>query len=172
MGWFNVVKGAYPVIDMVTLDRSIQDSAGGRAIVRGSSMALDANSWRVTTVSSDTTTKTPVYFALQAASDLSAQFAGSVALPKITGIPCNYPMEVETDQFDPAGTYTIGCGIGPGDAGKVINRAAGVGNTMIGFCTAVPYRRWINDAVAVPGYRTGNNVNVIRFMTCFIPALA
>lgn len=172
MGWFSVVKGAYPAIDMVTLDRPVKDSAEGRAVVRGSSMVLDANTWRVTAEGTDKGTTTPVYFALQAATDLSAQFAGSVTLPKITGIPCNYPMEVETDQYDAAGTYTIGTLLMAGDNGKVTDRDDAAGNTSIGIVTAVPFRRWVNDAVAVAGYRTGNNVSVIRFMTCFLPVLS
>lgn len=170
MGWFSVVKGAYPAIDMVTLDRPIKDAATGRAIVRGSSMVLDADTWRVTAESTDAATTTPVYFALQPATDLATQMAGTISLPKITGIPCNYPMEVETDQYDAAGTYAIGTMLMPGDNGTVTNRDAT--KTAIGVVTAVPFRRWVNDAVAVAGYRTGNNVSVIRFMTCFLPVLS
>lgn len=171
MGWFNVVKGAYPAIDMVTLDKPIQDSAAGRLIVRGSTMVLIAGSWRVTTESTDRATKTPTYFALQPATDLAAQMAGTITLPKITGIPCNYPMEVETDQYDTAGTYAVGTMLMPGDTGLVTDRDAGSAYTAIGIVTAIPFRRWINDAVAVAGYRTGNNASVIRFMTCFLPVL-
>lgn len=171
MGWFNVVKGAYPAIDMVTLDRPIKDASTGRAIVRGSSIVLDNNTWRVTDNTSDAKTTTPVYFALQAATSLDAQMAGTVTLPKITGIPCNYPMEVETDQYNAAGTFTIGGLLEAGNDGKVTNRVTSDA-TAVGIVTSVPFRRWINDAIAVPGYRTGNNVSVIRFMTCFLPVLS
>ncbi len=169
MGWFNVVKGAYPAIDMVTLDRPIEDSAAGRLVVRGSVMVLTSNTFRVTTESTDKATTVPAYFALQPATDMNAAMAGTISRPKITGIPCNYPMEVETDQYDTAGTYAIGTMLMTGDTGTVTNRDSG--QTAIGIVTAIPFRRWVNDAVAVAGYRTGNNVSVIRFMTCFLPVL-
>lgn len=171
MGWFNVVKGGYPTIDMPVADHPIEDSAAGRAIVRGSIMTLASNTWRVTTNSSDRANKSLFYFALQPATDLSAAMAGSIALPRLVGMPCNNPLEVETDQYDATGTYAIDTLLMAGDSGKVVNVTLGSGYTVVGIVTQVPTARWVNDATAVSGYRTGNNVSVIRFRLLFAPAI-
>ena len=170
MGWLNFPKGGYPAVDMPVALRPIVDGAAGRAIVRGSLMTLASDKFRVTTNSSDRAYKTLFYFALQAATDLSAQMAGTVSVPMIVGMPCNNVLEIETDQYDATGTYAVDTLLTAGDNGTVTPWASGY--TVVGIVTQVPAQRWVNDAAAVAGYRTGNNASVIRFRTLWVPILS
>jgi hypothetical protein len=135
-------------------------------------MAVEAGEFRIAamTTKADEALNGPFYFALQGFDDMHAQFAGTVTKPMVVGVPCNYPMEVETDQYTTTDTYAVGDALQIKDGGKVGLKAAG--HTIVGIVTSIPAARWVNNAVAVTGYRLGNNVNVIRFATVLIPPVS
>lgn len=184
MGWLNVIKGAYPSVDMVTQTLPISASETGE-VVRGSAVVIGSdNCFRLGVYGDGYTAGTIgkiVFWALQGAENYEAQAAGSVSQPVIAGLPCTFPLEIETDQYleskaTGAITYNVGdfLQVGAYDGGAV-----GAGKvapkvdkgTAIGVVTRAPYRRWVNSATAVENQRTGNNVNVIRFITVYAPVL-
>ena len=167
MGWFNVLKGSYPALDMITTTLPMQ--SGQTAIVRGSLLVNDAGSFRLTVAGDNAIAKVTVpYFALQAQTDWNSKMAGNLAtqIPVIGGIPVTYNMEVETDQFDTSVAYAINDKLMIG-AGVVTKYTSA--STIVGIVTGVPRKRWVNDAAVAGGQRTGQSVQVISFLTLFIP---
>lgn len=100
---------------------------------------------------------------------------------RITALACTMPLEFQTDQFDadtitaqtPVGTLlTCGKGTCAGVANKGgLLVAHGSGDNAVAQLTAVPFERWINDAVAVVGRRTGAMSTVINARTMWLPLL-
>lgn len=172
MSWLNIVKGDYPSLSMVTLDRTV-DKTAGAPIVRGSVMVDDGGSFRLTEAGQ--TKGGIVYWSLNGETEPEAEYAGSNTHPKIAGLPCTSALEIETDQFV-AGTYAVGEMLTPDiptgtdlPTGKVKGIGADPDEWVVGIVTAVPSKLWINDAVAIDGKRLGNQVDVIRFSTVYIP---
>lgn len=167
MGWFNVLKGAYPALDMITT--TLPMKSGETDIVRGTLLVNDAGNFRKA-VAGDALTGAIPYFALQAQTDWNAKMAGNLAtqIPVLGGIPVTYGMEVETDQFNSAVAYTINDNLTVG-AGVVTKYTAALNQTIVGCVTGVPRKRWVNDAPVAGGQRTGQAVMVISFLTLYIP---
>lgn len=167
MGWFNVLKGSYPALDMITT--TLPMKAGQTDIVRGSLLVNDAGNFRLSAAGDNQADIVP-YFALQAQTDWNAKMAGNLAtqIPTLGGIPVTYNMEVETDQFNTAIAYTVNDKLMIG-AGVVTKHVAAAQNTVIGIVTGVPRKRWVNDAPVAGGQRTGQAVQVISFLTLYIP---
>lgn len=100
---------------------------------------------------------------------------------RITALACTMPLEFQTDQFDsdtitsqtPVGTLlTCGTGTCAGVANKgglLVAHASG--SNVVGQLTAAPSDRWVNDAVAVAGRRTGAMATVINVRTLWLPLL-
>lgn len=100
---------------------------------------------------------------------------------RITALACTMPLEFQTDQFDadtitgqtPIGTMlTCGEGTCAGVANKgglLVAQASG--ENVCGQLTAAPFERWVNDAVAVVGRRTGAMATVINVRTLWLPLL-
>lgn len=171
-GHFNVLKGAYPTLDQLDKVLPVADAETG--IVRGSTLRIDtsgANDAWVRTAAdaaSQGAANTPgpvIYFALQDQGQPDVDMSGVV-----NAIPCTMPMEVETDQFDAGGTFAVGAFVSAGADGQVVDHADDL--TAIGVVTKGPYSRWVNDAVAVAGKRTGARKNVIAFLTTYQPNLS
>jgi hypothetical protein len=169
MGFFNVLKGAYP--DLKQLDKTLPLGTGGANLVRGSLMRIDTGAGKFVPTGADASSQggagAPgpiIYFCLQNAADPDVQMANG-----ITGIPCTMPMEVETDQFD-SSNIVLGSYIMAGASGKATLHTNGL--TAIGLVTSPAYTRWSNNAVAVAGVKTGTRISVISFWTMYHPELA
>jgi hypothetical protein len=168
-GHFNVLKGAYPTLQQI--DKSLPVATSETGIVRGSAMRIDTSGPAPAFIRTDATSasqgalNTPgpiVYFSLQDQAQPDVLRAGV-----ITGIPCTFPAEVETDQYDSGGSFPVNGRIMAGASGKVVDHTDD--KTAIGVVTAGPTFRWVNDAVAVAGERTGARVSVIKFQTIYAP---
>lgn len=92
--------------------------------------------------------------------------------PRITAISVLQPAEWETNAFDAAQTYFVGCPLSINDNGVLTPFTDG--HNIVGYVTAVPYTRWINDLGATSdGARiSGGNAKVIHFSTAWIPTAA
>jgi len=178
MSHFNVLKGAYPSLKQ--LDKTLPLGTGGTGIVRGSCMVIgangDANKFIPAVDASAGSAGVPgavVYFSLQNAIDPDVQMANG-----ITGLPCFMPMEIETDAYDPDTAPALGDFVMV-QAGDDANGQLGFGvltkhvsgATAIGVCTKAAYTRWSNNAVAVPGLKTGNKISVISMWTMYASSL-
>jgi hypothetical protein len=173
---FNVKKGPYP--SLIQMDKELlvsADSVG--TIERGSGLYQDANDeWKLAGATQAGDAQTPgaiIYFALQGEDDLVAQMAGGVPIsddvqPKIAALACSPTIEIETDMF--TGTLTSGQNLSIGANGKLV--AHTTGKTVIARVTKAAYSRWVNNASAVAGWRTGNNVTAIRAITLYAPQVA
>ena len=117
-----------------------------------------------------TTAGEVVYFALQGSDNMTAQMAGGLdgSQPAITGLSCTGSLLIETDMFD--GELTPEMLLSVGENGKLVELQDG--QTAVARCVSAPEVRWANDAVAVPGRRTGGNATVIRALTLFAPQVA
>lgn len=170
-GHFNVIKGAYPSLSQLDKALPVTGTSGALAssIVRGSTLRIvSGTSFQITAddAASHGAAGTPgpiIYWALQ---DYNA---GDVAMSGVlNALPCGFPMEVETDQYD-AGVTTVGQYLMAG-AGKVKLHTTGC--TAIGLVTKAPTYRWVNDAIRVAGQSTGNRASVICFWTMYQPEMA
>ena len=174
-GWLNIIKGNYPSLNMVTLDRPVAKIAGS-PVLRGSVMVNNNGTFKL--IEYNQAKGGVVYWSLNGEVEPEAEYAGTVDAPIVAGLPCTAPMEIETDQFKASDTYTEGSFIVPtvpasGDAATGVVELAGATATewVIGICTRAPYKRWINNATAIEGQRTGASKTVIRFTTVYIPAM-
>ena len=182
MGYFNVLKGAYPTLQQI--DKTLAMKTGETGIVRGSALYIDnsgsAPEWALAGAANAGNATTPgayLYYALQPQTDLQAAMAGNsgqgavsaaVGQPRLTGISCGMPMEFQTDQY--TGTLTAGQQLTVGADGKLVAHATG--NTVYGQVTVAAAAKWVNNAVAVTGWRTGNTVNVITVRAMYLPQIA
>ena len=180
MGWFNVLKGAYPTLQQI--DKTLDVGAGEVGIVRGSLMYQDTTNVFKLAMAVDKTDATKyLYFALQAQTDLVAGMAGSIGqgvakvypgmtagVARVTGLAVGMPFEFETDQFV-ADQYVIGQLLTVADGGKLADHTSG--DNCVAQVTKTVFTRWVNDAVAITGWRTGANVNVLTARTLWIPVL-
>jgi len=183
MGWFSPVKGSYPSLAQV--DKTLPLTSGVASVERGNIVALtsDANhkegAWKIAGASDSI-----LYVALTDSTDPTAGFAGDAFNPnpntaKGEGAPCITAIdlaqdgEYETSVFDTTKTYAIGDKLGVGTGGNLTLWTEG---TVVGYVTAVPRFRWVNNAIAVPdqkngatdprlAIRTGSRLSVLRFKT-------
>ena len=173
MAWFNVLKGAYPSLQQV--DKTLLVASGQTGIVRGSLIYQSGTEFKLATAADDADVTKYVYIALMGQDDLTAGMAGGVGqgVPagqaRITGLATGMPFEFETDQFDATVNYTIGMLLKPGNYGKLTSH--GTGKNCVAQVTKTVRSRWVNNAIAVTGYRTGANVNVLTARTLWIPKL-
>jgi hypothetical protein len=171
MGWFNVLKGAYPSLQQI--DKTLDVAAGESGIVRGSLIYQDGATFKLATATQSTDAGAYIFFALQAQTDLVAGMAGSVGqgvaggVARITGLAVGMPAEFETSEFDISEAYAVGDLLTVGANGELVPHTAG--KNVVAQVTKPVTTRWVNDAVAVTGYRTGANVSVISGRTMWIP---
>lgn len=171
MGWFNVLKGAYPSLQQI--DKTHDVAPGQSGIVRGSLIYEDGTTFKLATAAIKQDASKYVFFALQGQDDLVAGMAGSVGqgvgggTSRVTGLAIGMPFEFQTDQFKGDETYNVGDLLTTGNNGKLAPHANG--DNVIAQVTKVPFVRWVNDAVAVTGFRTGANVAVLSGRTMWIP---
>ena len=178
MAWFNVLKGAYPSLQQI--DKTLAVGSEETGIVRGSLVKVDATGSEpvfVLAAAADATDPTAfLYFTLVGQDDFQAGMAGTIGqgpaggAARITALACSMPMEIQTDQFDAEnGTYAVGTLLTVADDGLLGEHSTG--DNVVAQVTAAPFERWVNDAVAVEGRRTGALVTVINARTMWIPTL-
>jgi len=184
MSWFNVLKGAYPSLQQI--DKTLNVASGQTGIVRGSCLYQVGTEFLLAGAAQATDEKAYILFALMAQDDLVAGMAGGIGqgvtpgatvpagypalagTARITGLACGMPFEFETDQYA-AASYTVGQLLSVGASGKLV--AHGSGDNVIAQVTKAVTTRWVNSAVAVTGWRTGANVNVLTARSLWIPTL-
>jgi len=174
MGWFNVLKGAYPTLQQI--DKTLDVGARTVGIVRGSLMyQASTNVWALAGAGDDSDAEKYLYFALQAQTDLVAGMAGTIGqgvaggVARVTGLAVGMPFEFETDQFVMPASYYIGQLLTVANGGKLADHSSG--KNCVAQVTKAVFSRYVNDAVAVTGWRTGANVNVLTARTLWIPKL-
>jgi len=174
MSWFNVLKGAYPSLQQI--DKTLDVASGETGIVRGSLIYQVGTTFKLATATQKADVTAYIYFCLMAQTDLVAGMAGSVGqgaangVARVNGLACGMPFEFETDQYNTSENYTVGTLLEPGASGKLTTHVTG--DNCVAQVTKVVTSRWVNDAIAVTGYRTGANVNVLTARTLWIPLFA
>jgi len=185
--FFNVIKGNYPSLQQI--DKALPIDAGETGTIeRGSCLYQTSTStWKLATAAADETGPGAagkngafVWFALQPDTDLSARMAGtpvhgSPGLGVINAIACSPTIEFETDMFYTAGTFTVGqfLQVGANGAGALGYLVAhGANGTAVAQVTVAATSRWVNNAVAVVGFRTGATKSVVRCVSMYVPVLA
>ena len=174
MGWFSVLKGAYP--SLLQIDKTLAVASGETGIVRGSLIYEDSATWKLATATQATDVEAYLYYALMSQEDLTAGMAGSRGqgapngVPRVTGLACSQPMEFETSEYDTGESYAVGDLLTCGASGKLTPHSTL--DNCVAQVTKAPYSRWVNDAIAITGYRTGANVNVITARSLWVPRLA
>ena len=178
--FLNVLKGAYPGLQQV--DLALPLAVGQTGVERGS--LLKVNTDREFEVMSDSdvgsaTAPGPFgYIALMAQGDLVAGMAGNVGTgavsasagqPVLNALSLVPSMQIETDMFTAGDGWSVGDWCAADDGGKFGPCADG--QTALARVLAVPASRWVNNAVAVTGWRTGNQVSYITLLTVYIPNL-
>lgn len=179
--FLNVIKGPYP--GLAQNDRTLPIAADATGIERGSFLKVNEDAEYEVAMAADagsgTTPGAFLYMALQDQSDLVAGMAGNVGQgavsassgqPVINALSIIPSMQVQTDMFDPDENWAIGDWCAVGDNGKLVEHATG--ETAVGKVDGVPAARWVNNATAVTGWRTGAPVSCITITTVYIPNLA
>lgn len=173
MSWFSVLKGAYP--SLIQIDKTLPVASGVSGIVRGSCIYEDNGTWRLASATQATAPTAYIHFALMAQTDLTAGMAGTIGtgiaggVARVTGLAVGMPMEFETSEFDKTENFTVSMLLSVGNYGKLVPH--GSGDNCVAQVTKAARVRWVNDAIAVTGYRTGANVDVLTARTLWIPAL-
>lgn len=183
MGWFNPIKGAYPSLQQIS--KTLPVASGQSGIVRGSAIYEDAGEWKLAAAAQAADATAYIHFALQGQDDLTAGMAGSrgqgpaghwngsaivEGTARVAGLAVGQPFEFETDQFDSGEVYNAGDLLTVADGGKLAPHTTG--NNCVGQVTKAVTTRWVNNAVAVTGYRTGANVAVLTARSLWLPLLA
>jgi hypothetical protein len=173
MGWFNVLKGAYPSLQQI--DLTLDMAANETGIERGSLIYQVGTTFKLMTGTQATDPTAYALFALMGQEDLTAGMAGTIGqgapggVPRLTGLAVGMPFVFETDQFDSQINYTVGMLLTCGTAGKLTMHNSG--QNCIAQVTKVVTARWVNDAIAITGWRTGALRNVLTARTLWIPML-
>jgi hypothetical protein len=179
--FLNVLKGAYPGLQQI--DLALPMAVGQTGIERGSLLKINSDrEWEVATssdIGSGTVPGAFVYIALMGQDDLVAGMAGDVGQgvisaaagqPIINALSIVPTIQIETDMFDPEADWNVGDWAMVDDGG--VFTVLTDGSTAIAKVDAVPATRWVNNAVAVTGWRTGAPRSVIRLSTVYIPSLS
>jgi hypothetical protein len=169
-------KGGYPQIDQHDRTCIVAVSETSKKIERGSVICVNENG--EFDIAADAKKK-PLYLALQNYNDLQANMAGFFSIgngspdaiheesahgstvvngPAITGIHLDDGDVWQTDMFDEDPSYAIGTPVTVKN-GKFTPVKSN--DDIVGYVRAVPYTRYSNDAVAVPGIITGAMIRVI-----------
>ena len=187
--YLNVLKGSYPSLQQI--DKTLDVGAESAAIVRGSVMKVDASGTVpvfVAQMASDSKDASAFpFFCLMPDTELTAGMAGtagqgvapgtyvdpasssgvSVAgVARVTGLSVGMNAEFETDMFVDA-EYTVGELLTVGDYGKLASH--GAGDNVVAQVTTAVRAKWVNNAWAVVGRRTGANVNVLTARMVWMP---
>lgn len=170
MAHFSPVNGAFPHKDQIDRTCLVDSSKPANLkIERGHILVVNENG--KFELAADAT-KGPLYFALQGYDNLQAAMAGTVGYskgqvpggktagePAITGLSFQEHGNYQVDTYDHAATYKIGDKLTVKDGVFV---KAGADDVAVATVYAAPARYYANDATRVPGWSTGNWINVLR----------
>lgn len=95
--------------------------------------------------------------------------------PRITAISLVQPAEWQTDAYDTTvDTYYVGMPLTVNDEGKLTPFDAEDASNIVGYVTAIPEKRWINNlGASADGARiSGGYAKVLAFSTAWIPVAA
>ena len=174
----NVIKGPYPSLSQMDTEK-MKSALEAGTIERGSLLYVNgSDEWQIAGVAQAGTGAGAgafIWIALQPDSDLVAVMAGtgpvapvgSTVRPKIAALAVSPTIHIETDMY--LLTPKLGEFLKVGAGGKFTKHSNGA--TAIGRVTRAPYMRWVNNAPAVVGWRTGNNVTAIRCLTMYVPCM-
>lgn len=177
--FLNVLKGSYPGLQQVC--RTLPMVAGQTGIERGSLLKATTAGWEKATSADKGSGTTPgafVYICLMPQNDLVAGMAGNVGQgiapasgkqPVLTALAIQPTQQIETDMYVAADNLAVGDWCTVGDGGK-FGKAAD-NDTAIARVDVAPTSRWVNNAIAVTGWRTGGPLTVITLTTMYIPNL-
>jgi hypothetical protein len=175
MGYFNVLKGAYPSLQQI--DTVLDVGSDETGLVRGSLMYVDASGtkpvFRVAGVTQATVPAAYLYFSLIPQDDFVAGMAGTIGqgltggVARVNGLAVGMPMEFETDQY--TGEFEVGDLLTVGADGKLV--AHDSGDNCVAQVTRSVNNKWVNSAVAVTGRKTGAHLPVLAGRTLWIPKL-
>ena len=183
MGWFNPIKGHYLTLGQI--DKTLSVNASATGIVRGSLIYEDSGTWKLATATQATDATAYLYFALQPQTGLTAGMAGSIgqgvsqvwngssmttATAKVTGLAIGQPFDFETQEFDITQSYSDGDLLTVGANGRITKHTTG--KNCIGQVIDGVSNRWVNDATAITGYKTGATVSILKARTLWLPLLA
>jgi len=174
MGWFNVLKGAYPSLQQI--DKTLNVASGQSGIVRGSLIYQDGVEFKLATATQSTASGAYIYIALMSQDDLVAGMAGTKGqgapggVARITGLAVGMPFEFESSEFAIGSTYAVGDILTCGNGGELVPHTTG--KNAVAQVTKVVSTRWVNNAVAITGFRTGANLSIITARTMWIPTMA
>lgn len=191
MGWFNVLKGAYPSLQQIDMVLDVSSTATG--LVRGTLMYVDASGtnpvFAVAAAAQSTAVGAYLYFALIPQDNLAAGMAGTAGLEaditvagvhgsglkagvaRVNGLAVGMPIEFETSEYV-ADTYTVGQLLTVANGGKLTKLTLdATARNCVAQVTRVVRAKWVNNAIAVTGRRTGANVNVLTARTLWVPGM-
>lgn len=184
--WFSPIKGVYP--GLAQIDRTLPVGADETDIVRGSIVYVDENGgdpvFRLADVAQASDAEADLHIVLVGQDDFQAGMAGSIGQGQspdtlyadnpsravITALSFHMPMEFQTDEWETTGydgNYNVGTLLTVGAGGKLTPREDTTEVTLAQV-TKFPFVRWVNNAVAIPGRRTGANVTVLQARTMYV----
>ena len=179
--FLNVIKGTYPGLQQN--DKALALAAEETDVERGSLPKVNSdNEWELAGAADAGDATTPgafLYMALQPQDDLVAGMAGNVGQgavsasegqPVINALAVQPSQQIETDMFDAEANWVVGGWCSVGADGVFTTHSTG--ETAIAKVDAVPATRWVNNAPAVVGWRTGNSKSVITLTTLYVPNMA
>ena len=177
-----IAHGAHPEYRL-EFDAFVKNEAASKGIYQGSVVSLNADGEYIIGCTAGTGMNFPVpCISMKNVfdPDVTAGVKGktyqsstySAIGGKITAIPCTGGYEIETTEFKTDDTYAVGAALYVVN-GKLQATDPGSSATVVGYVTAAPAERWINNAIAVQAdgtdqrlaIRTGANKFVLRFRT-------
>ena len=174
--YFNALKGQYPSLAQSDF---VLDVGSGEAIVRGALMYVDARGtkpvYRLAGVAQATDPAALLYVALMPNDDFVAGMAGTVGqgiaggVARVNGLALTMDLEYQTDEVTADEVFTVNQLVTVGADGKLTAHTSG--DNCVGVVTAPLAPKWANDAVIIPGRKTGGNVTVLALRTMWIPKL-
>ena len=177
MAWFNVIKGAYPSLQQI--DKVLDVGSSETGLSRGTLMYIDGSGtnpvFRVAGATQATNPSAYLYFSLIPQDDFTAGMAGTIGqgveggAARVNGLAVGMPMEFETTEFT-ATIYTVGMLLTVANGGLLTPFVTGTANCVAQVTSALR-SRWVNNAIAITGRRTGANVQVLTARTVWVPNL-
>jgi hypothetical protein len=183
---FNVIKGQFPSLSQI--DKTLPVGSDEVGIVDGTVLVVDASGavpvFRAATDADATDPKAYPYFCKTAQDDFTAGMAGTIGqgatanedgsapYAVVTALAVGMSMEFETDQYKVGEgvDYPVGTLLTVADGGLLAPFTAGTAN-LVAEVTKALAQKWVNNAEAIVGRRTGANVDVLTARTMWVPNL-
>lgn len=191
MGWFNVLKGAYPSLQQI--DQVLDVSSTATGLTRGTLMYVDVTGpnavYSVAGAAQSLIAGAYLFFALIPQDNLTAGMAGTMGLEadidqtgvhgdglkagvaRVNGLAVGMPMEFETTEYV-TDSYDVGQLLTVANGGKLTKLTPDGNTNCVAIVTRPVHSKWVNNAIAVTGRRTGANVNVLTARTLWVPLMA